>query len=98
MLAVVVGILLVVLALAGASLRRGDRYETRSRRFICPRLDRPVDCVIVDDIGNGLWKTVRSCSAFGDGGPPRCEQECVALENRGFHLRSSATRSTATRA
>jgi hypothetical protein len=97
-LAVVGGIWLVILAFARANLRRGARYERRSRRFICPRLERPVDCVVVDDVGNARWQAVQSCSAFGDGGPPRCEQECVALENRGFHLRSSATRSTATRA
>lgn len=85
--------LLAAAALAAATIigrfsmtlarRRGRRIEAR---LICPRTGGLVDCELVHDDRTGACLGVTSCSRFGPGAAPTCEQDCVKLINLGIPL------------
>ena len=79
----VVGALLL---LAVAGITRDGLQKALAMRLVCPRLGRPVDCTIVQDIRTGQWARVESCSVFHPPSAVACDQECARTMNLGFPL------------
>ena len=69
--------------------RAGRLERAQDCRFVCPRLEEPVSCRVVQDVRIGQWVRVESCSAFADPRQLTCDRECLRLTNLGLPLRSA---------
>jgi hypothetical protein len=87
-LGLLVGVVLMaaVVTLVGVWLRRGRLQWEQDCRFVCPQLDKAVECRMVQDVRTGQWKRVLSCTAFDDVCDLQCELECARLMNLGHRL------------
>jgi hypothetical protein len=70
--------------LARAGLKGGGLRRSQHCALVCPRLERPVECRVVQDLRTGQWKGVSSCSAFEDPRRVLCELDCVKQMNLGL--------------
>lgn len=87
-------LLILLTGYVGAALwllRRGGGLErVQDCRFVCPRLEEPVNCRILQDVRIGQWIRVESCSAFPAPEELKCDRECIRLMNLGNRLPSAA--------
>ena len=75
-----------ILLVAVAGITRDGLHREQRLHLVCPRLDRPVDCTIVQDVRTGQWTGVESCSAFDPPSAVACDQDCARAMNLGFRL------------
>jgi len=87
-------LLVLLVGYVGATLwllrRGGGQERVQDCRFVCPRLEEPVNCRILQDVRIGQWIRVESCSAFPAPQQLTCDRECIRLLNLGNRLPSPA--------
>jgi hypothetical protein len=80
----------VCAAAVGWLLSSAGRLERAQEfRFVCPRLEQPVSCRVVQNVRIGQWLRVESCSAFADPQQLTCDRECLRQANLGLPLRAA---------
>jgi hypothetical protein len=75
-----------ILLAAVAGIARDGLHREQELRLVCPRLNRAVDCTIVQDVRTGQWTGVERCSVFDPPSAIACDQDCARTLNLGFRL------------
>jgi hypothetical protein len=75
----------VVLGRRSLAILAWLRSRALEGRLTCPKRGSIVECTLRYDEGRRTYLDVERCSVF-EGGPVRCERECVRLLNLGIPL------------